>query len=542
MTRFAITLLLISTAPIRAETFTASSVVTKVTLYPTGASVERVVKLDLPAGSHEVVIPDLPLNTYAEALDVKAPETLSLGAIGLLTDRLPPSGITPAADITAAEQGLKVAQAALRAADVRIAGIRARAEAAREQIAALRSLTKTDTPPTTAEALKTLAATVGSETLAALLVAQTAEAEAVEAEVAREDVVTAVTDAQAALDTLTTGDVDHATLTLAVESAGGPVELAIVTVTDQAGWAPAYDFRLTTQPSAQDVDRAVLITQYTGEDWADVTLVLSTASLFSENAPGAIYPNLRRILPEQPPVTEDNLRLSIESTGATAVMEAPAAAVADAPSLLVGWQGATVTYAYPKPASIRDGSDQLRLALDRIALTPDIFALAVPLSDDRGFVMAEVRNSGAEPLLPGSARFYRDGALVGGGAIAMLAAGDTVELGFGRLDSMIVTREVPMRTEGDRGVFTTATERTETAVIRINNATNRDWPLRVRDQVPYSEQEDLAITYTATPPETDRDIKGQRGLLEWRMDVAAGAETEIRLEHSLSWPAGMVLE
>ena len=180
--------------------------------------------------------------------------------------------------------------------------------------------------------------------------------------------------------------------------------------------------------------------------------------------------------------------------------------------------------------------------MDRIALTPDIFALAVPLSDDRGFVMAEVRNSGAEPLLPGSARFYRDGALVGGGAIAMLAAGDTVELGFGRLDSMIVTREVPMRTEGDRGVFTTATERTETAVIRINNATNRDWPLRVRDQVPYSEQEDLAITYTSTPPETDRDIKGQRGLLEWRMDVAAGAETEIRLEHSLSWPAGMVLE
>jgi uncharacterized protein (TIGR02231 family) len=545
MTRLALAMLLISAAPISAETFSAPSLVTKVTLYPSGASVERVVKLDLPAGAHEIVIPDLPLNTYAEALDVKAPATLALGAVSLLTDRLPTSDLAPGTQIIAAKEALKAAEAALRASDTQIAGIRARAEAAREQIDALRSLTKTDNPPATPEALKALAATVGSETLAALQVAQAAEAEAVEAEVAREDVATAVTDAKAALDALTTGEVDHATLTLAVDSTGGPVELTIVTITDQASWAPAYDFRLTTEPATLDVDRAVTISQYSGEDWSNVALVLSTASPFSQNTPSGIYPDLRRIYPQQEPGDGGNLKMSSsDEGGAVIVMEEPAPVVAEAASasMLVNWQGATVTYAYPKPASIRDGSDQLRLPLDRIALTPDVFVLAVPMTNDRGFVMAEVTNTGAEPLLPGTARYYRDGALVGGGEVGLLASGDKVELGFGKLDSLIVTREVPMRNEGDRGVFVTATERTETAVIKIDNFTNRAWPMRVRDRVPYSEQEDLEILYTATPAETLKEKDGQRGLLEWQIDLAAGASTQITLEHALRWPEGMVLQ
>jgi uncharacterized protein (TIGR02231 family) len=539
MLRPGLALLLLSAVPVQAETFTAASRVTRVTLYAPGASVERVVTLDLPPGSHEIIIPDLPLNTTAEALDVRAPDTLAIGAISLLTDRLPPSDTGPAPEVEAAEAAVKVLEAALRATDARIAGTRLKGEAAREQIAALHALTQTDTPPATPEALRALAATVGTEALAALQTAQAAEAEAVEAEIAREDDVKALEDAQAAYAALTTGEVDHAALVLDVESSGGPVEITIVTLSEEASWMPAYDFRLTTEPVALSVDRGVLVSQYTGEDWTDVALTVSTASPFTDNAPYPLSADLRRIAPEQPPMT----RADGEAGGAPVVVDEPAPVVAEASGMMtVNWQGATVTYSYPKPVTIRNGSDRLRLHLDSLGLAPDLFALAVPLQDDRGYVMAEVTNSGAEPLLPGSARYYRDGALVGGGDLELLAAGDKAELGFGRLDSLLVSREIPNRSEGDRGVFTASTERTETAVITVKNLSPRAWPLRIRDRVPYSEQEDLAITYTATPPETDRDMDGQRGLLEWRTDLAAGATQEIRLEHSLSWPEGMVLE
>ncbi len=541
MKSLATALLLLSVAPAGAETFTAASRITKVTLYPQGASVERVISVDLPAGSHEIVIPDLPLNTYAESLDVQAPETLAVGAVSLLTDRLPPVETDEVPEVKAAEDRVKELEAALRATDARIAGIRARAGAAQEQIAALRSLTQTDTPPATPEALTALAAAVGEATLAALQTAQAAEAEAAEAEVARADDVEALEEAQAALAALTTGEVDHATLTLAVESTGGAAELRVVSVTDQAGWSPAYDFRLVTEPAAEmTVDRAVLVSQYTGEDWSGVNLTLSTASPFSQNAPSPVYPYLRRIYEEQPLM--ESAKAAGDYAGEVVIVNEPAPVVAAEASMLVAWQGATVTYSYPKVVTIRDGSDQLRLHLDRIEMEPDVFALAVPMNDDRGYVMAEVTNTGAEPLLPGTARFYRDGALVGGSELDLLAAGDKVELGFGRLDSLIVTREIPNRSEGERGIISTSTEQTEEVTIRVENFTPRAWPLRVRDRVPYSEQEDLEISWTATPAETDRDMDGQRGLLEWKTDIAAGAAFEIKLAQSLSWPEGMVLE
>ena len=47
---------------------------------------------------------------------------------------------------------------------------------------------------------------------------------------------------------------------------------------------------------------------------------------------------------------------------------------------------------------------------------------------------------------------------------------------------------------------------------------------------------------TATPPATETDIDGARGVLAWRFDLTASAKREIRLEHSISWPAGYILQ
>jgi hypothetical protein len=65
--------------------------------------------------------------------------------------------------------------------------------------------------------------------------------------------------------------------------------------------------------------------------------------------------------------------------------------------------------------------------------------------------------------------------------------------------------------------------------------------VRLLDQVPYSEQEDLEITWSATPDPTETDVDGQRGILAWEFDLAAGEKREIGLAYSMSWPEGMVL-
>ena len=60
--------------------------------------------------------------------------------------------------------------------------------------------------------------------------------------------------------------------------------------------------------------------------------------------------------------------------------------------------------------------------------------------------------------------------------------------------------------------------------------------------MPFSEQENLQITYTANPAATETDVDGQRGVLAWEFDLGPGETHEINLTHTIRWPEGMVLE
>ena len=167
--------------------------------------------------------------------------------------------------------------------------------------------------------------------------------------------------------------------------------------------------------------------------------------------------------------------------------------------------------------------------------------VAVPRLDKTAFVMARFTNASAEPLLPGEALLFREGVLVGATSLEVIAPGVETEVAFGAIETLTVKREMPRRAEGETGVFTSSNRRTESAVITVENTGPDAWPVRILDQVPYSEQDELEIEVTASPEPSETDVEGQRGILAWEFDLAPGAKQTITLDHSLSWPEGMVL-
>jgi hypothetical protein len=64
----------------------------------------------------------------------------------------------------------------------------------------------------------------------------------------------------------------------------------------------------------------------------------------------------------------------------------------------------------------------------------------------------------------------------------------------------------------------------------------------LRDAVPYSEQDDLEVEFEASPSVTRRDPDGQRGILEWDLEVPAGDTQEVTFDYTLTWPSGFVLQ
>src|SRR6478752_1479512 len=80
--------------PSRAADLDATSVVDAVTVYPDGASVTRVITLDLPAGDNTLIANDFPMGLDPSSLRVEgeAGGRLTIGAI----DARPPRPLPPA--------------------------------------------------------------------------------------------------------------------------------------------------------------------------------------------------------------------------------------------------------------------------------------------------------------------------------------------------------------------------------------------------------------------------------------------------------------
>ena len=90
--------------PVRAADVPASSAVDAVTVYPDGASVTRVITVDLPAGDHSAVLKDFPLTLDPSSLRVEgeAAAKLTIGAIDAKPRADTGSRLVPASACSAA--------------------------------------------------------------------------------------------------------------------------------------------------------------------------------------------------------------------------------------------------------------------------------------------------------------------------------------------------------------------------------------------------------------------------------------------------------
>ena len=530
-------LLALLATPAHADTTLATSHITAVTIYPYGAQVTRQIEITAPAGNHDILITDLPAAIDPSLIRLSSTDA-TIGTFALRTDRLPPRATPETPAQTAAKSAVKQAEAALRSAEAKIASINAEVEAQQAQITFLTGI-KLDGAGSTADSLSAISTMIGTEVLTARLAALAAQGGLPAANDAVTKAQETLTKAQAALDALATADADYAALSVTLTTSG-PAHLTLTHFVEDAAWAPVYDMTLDRLVPRLTIDRGVLVSQASGEDWSGVDLTLSTARPSDQSEPSTLYPDLKSIGDPAPPVALD----SMAEGGMAEPTMAPAAMVSESRgvSATLAYQGDAVIYHYPTPVDLANGVENLRLALDQLTMTPKIAAYAVPRADQTAFIVASLTSDAREILLPGTAYLHRDGALTGSTQIGALAPGGKLDLGFGAIDGIKLTRDMPERAMGDRGVFTTSTQLEEKATLKVENLTGDAWPIHLIDQIPYSEQEDLQVTYTADPAPTTENLDGQRGILAWDFDLAAGAAKEVTLNSVLSWPQGKELQ
>ena len=517
--------------PAQAADVDATSAVDAVTVYPDGASVTRVIKLDLPSGDTTLVAKDFPLTLDPSSLRVEgeADATLTIGAI----DTRPPRGAPPVnlPELDRRIEALKDERANLGGA--------INAATARRKFA-----------ERFAEASP---AGLGEKGEARPIAEWRAAFAAVAEEVATADA--AIRDAERKQR-----DIDREIARLESDRATKPpsklevrIDLATATATKatlrvtyavrNARWAPLYDARLDTgaknrKPVLELVRRAE-ITQTTGEDWSNVALAVSTV----RTARGGSAPELNSLIVQYPQAPRPQAASAVSDMAKLRQMPAPMAPEASAQraeeqQAAVEVGGFQVMFRIPGRVSIgaSEGAKSLRVSTATIA--PDLAIRSAPVRDPTAFLEASFLQGEDAPLLPGRVAIYRDGVYVGRGHMAAASKDETVRLGFGADDKVKIERSVVKRNEGSAGLIVT-TSKTDERAFKTSVRNGHDFPIRiaVEDQLPVSENEEIQVEMLpSTTPPTATNVRDRRGVIEWAFEAKPGEVKDIAFAWRVRWP------
>lgn len=533
---FVAVIAIVAAMPATAAEIEAGSQIDAVTVYPDGATVTRLIRLDLPAGDSTLLARDFPLTLDPSSLRIEG-EGAARVVIGAV-DARPPLPAPPA-DLPQIDRRIEALRDSRTALDGEIASATARRKFA-ERFA--------DASP----------AGLGEKGEARPLSEWRAAFAAIAEEIATAD--NAVRGAQ-----IKQRDIDREIARLEAErnatppkklevridlsaEAAAPALLRVTYAVRGARWTPAYDARLDTagkdgKPSLELIRRAEIV-QTTGEDWADVALAVSTV----RTALGGSAPDLRPLIvrypaPAAPPrPVAGMMRDQLASNSTTQEAEARSLdkarpKQAEEQQAALDASGFQVVFRIPGRIAVPAGQGSKSFRIASAAIAPELMVHAVPALAETAFLQASFKHAEDAPLLPGRVSIYRDGVFVGRSPMALAARDELVRLGFGADEKVKVARTVVRKIEGTAGLIgSSKTDEREFKTV-IRNAHEFAIRVAIEDQLPVSEAEDIQVEMLpVTTPPTARDLRDRRGVMEWAFEAKPGETREVKLGWRVRWP------
>ena len=540
-------------SPLAAAVLPASSSVEGVTVFPSGAEVRRIVRLELVAGEHTVIIDDLPQQAVSNSIRVegKATGKLEIGAVD--SRRVVLQRSDAEAQLTARR---RIEDEIERLRDER-AGFEGQIETAETQRAFITRLAELPTRPLTPPSAGQAQPREDWQQVLSLIGSSLADVHRSiqDANVRIREIDRRIEELERELANQAPS-VDERTEVRVHLNAPSPVEADLVVryQVPDASWTPLYDARLATGSKNAapklTLTRRAIIRQRTGETWQNVALTLSTTRPSSNVAAPDLQPISVDFEVERPVAAEAPAGLAREADRAPQGRAAPLQRSAPPPAprdakLIAADEmlaSATIsefaaTFEVPGRVTVENTGEMKRVLIDEVDLEPTLRVRAVPKREERAFLYAKLVLPKTSVFLPGPISLFRDQAFVGTGRLPQLAGGDEYELGFGADDAVRVRYSIADEKRGETGLISTS--RTDQRYYRITviNLHERPIAFTVLDQIPASLNQDIKVELTSGTAPTRRDVDGKRGILAWDDKLAPDEERVLEFGYRISWPA-----
>jgi uncharacterized protein (TIGR02231 family) len=343
-------------------------------------------------------------------------------------------------------------------------------------------------------------------------------------------------------------------ITVGIEPAGaGDFQLELTYVVDRAHWIPLYDLRVQSSSNTIQLDYLAEIRQATGEDWSNVSLVLSTAKPGLGTLPPKLDPWYVDLA--APMQMRQRTMMARSTTSLEQYCEEPMAAgmsfdmVAAAPAPIeyaaetvvaeISQQGSVVTFQLGGGGNIPSDGNPHKATIFNDNLPCQFEYIAMPRLVSFAYLQARAKNrADGAVLLPGSANIFRDDVFVGTSKLENIAPGQEFNLNLGIDESIKIDRELSER-QVDKTFLAGNRRITYAYRLKITNLLDRVNRIQINDQIPHSRTEQVKVKILKISPQIQ---PGELGRLVWELDLAANGRTELNYQFSIEHPEGVKVQ
>ena len=333
----------------------------------------------------------------------------------------------------------------------------------------------------------------------------------------------------------------------------GAARVDVEYIVQGTGWQPNYELRATGDLTSVGLTYRAKVFQFTGEDWKDVSLALSTAqpqrgaqgpepqpvwlSLWEPPARGAVMGKAGRA-----PASE---AASLEAVASNdeGVFDARRSFAS------IESSGLSVRYVLPRRETIESRSEPTSVLVGVADLDVAIERTVVPALDTTVWLTGRAKNTSDFTMLPGPASVFLGQDFLGRASVELVQPGQELTLHLGADPFLEVERTQTQDLEKGPGFLSSQASKVEGWRIHIQNhgaptkLQDGSVEVIVHEVLPRARDERIEVSLSKAQPEPSKaerwkKDREEKGILTWVVRVPKSGATDVIWESTIGYPKG----
>ena len=319
-----------------------------------------------------------------------------------------------------------------------------------------------------------------------------------------------------------------------------------------AYWIPQYDARYEESTGKVALTYYGKISQSTGEDWENSKIVLSTAQpQLGTEPPELSQWTLHKYIPYStrkgganapapPPMAKSMAEEDMMMQMAAEPQQQLEAQYAISSAAM---SGQTVIFDVPGRRTIPADGQSHRVVVAQLDFDAQKRFVTVPKMIEKVYLTAKCSNKSDYLLLPGEVALFQGNDYIGMQSFdEPLGFDEEFQLAMGPVQTIKVIRKRIKEFNEQTGIIGQSKREFFAFEIKLNNNSKSDAEIELKDQIPYSADEDIKVDdvrFDPKPTEQDKEFTGE---VVWQVTLKPGEEKKFTLQFSVKYPKGVIIQ